>query len=117
MEPEISCVWCGTVPKGKGRLTKEHLLPRSRGGSNSQVNIAWACSRCNSLRKSTPIVAFMQRRYRDTGLLPNVEAMQQALQRLATSTNGKEQQYAQRQQQRLADWYRQEQQWTAQQPL
>jgi 5-methylcytosine-specific restriction endonuclease McrA len=44
---EWSCVYCGT--RG-GRLTLDHVLPRSRGGGSVWENVVTACAPCN-LRK------------------------------------------------------------------
>ena len=41
------CVYCGT---SSGRLTLDHVVPRSRGGESSWENVVTACSPCN-LRK------------------------------------------------------------------
>ena len=30
-----------------GQLTRDHIIPRSRGGNNEWTNVATACSRCN----------------------------------------------------------------------
>jgi 5-methylcytosine-specific restriction endonuclease McrA len=38
------CQYCGT----SRNLTLDHLLPRSRGGENTWLNIVTACSKCNS---------------------------------------------------------------------
>ena len=40
------CVYCGKVTK----LTPDHVLPLSRGGSNSIQNILPACKHCNSAK-------------------------------------------------------------------
>lgn len=41
------CYFCKeTIPKKK--TTVEHLLPRSRGGTNEESNLAIACAPCNS---------------------------------------------------------------------
>ena len=42
-----SCVYCGTAG---GRLTLDHVVPRSRGGDSSWENVVTACAPCN-LRK------------------------------------------------------------------
>ena len=42
-----SCVYCGT---SGGRLTLDHVLPRSRGGDSVWENVVTACAPCN-LRK------------------------------------------------------------------
>ena len=41
---EWSCVYCGT---SSGRLTLDHVLPRSRGGDSVWENVVTACSPCN----------------------------------------------------------------------
>jgi 5-methylcytosine-specific restriction endonuclease McrA len=42
-----SCVYCGT---SGGRLTLDHVVPRSRGGGSVWENVVTACAPCN-LRK------------------------------------------------------------------
>ena len=41
------CVYCGT---SSGRLTLDHVVPRSRGGNSVWENVVTACAPCN-LRK------------------------------------------------------------------
>jgi len=41
---EWSCVYCGT---SGGRLTLDHVLPRSRGGDSVWENVVTACAPCN----------------------------------------------------------------------
>jgi 5-methylcytosine-specific restriction endonuclease McrA len=41
------CVYCGT---GGGRLTLDHVVPRSRGGDSVWENVVTSCAPCN-LRK------------------------------------------------------------------
>jgi 5-methylcytosine-specific restriction endonuclease McrA len=41
------CVYCGTT---SGRLTLDHVVPRSRGGESIWENVVTACAPCN-LRK------------------------------------------------------------------
>ena len=41
------CVYCGT---SSGRLTLDHVIPRSRGGDSVWENVVTACAPCN-LRK------------------------------------------------------------------
>ena len=41
------CVYCGTT---NGRLTLDHVIPRSRGGDSIWENVVTACAPCN-LRK------------------------------------------------------------------
>ena len=50
MRDKFRCQYCGEK-KGAGELTLDHILPRSRGGDNSLLNIVTACLKCNN-RKS-----------------------------------------------------------------
>lgn len=38
------CAYCGD----KNTSVKDHVIPKSRGGSNSKSNLVWSCWRCNS---------------------------------------------------------------------
>ncbi|MEC8374816.1 MAG: HNH endonuclease [Pseudomonadota bacterium] len=40
------CMYCGQKFSPK-RLTRDHIVPRSRGGKDSWTNVATACQRCN----------------------------------------------------------------------
>lgn len=42
---KIPCYFCGDKPE-----TVDHLLPRSRGGSNRSKNLVSSCSTCNSMK-------------------------------------------------------------------
>lgn len=45
------CFWCGeNISVSLG--TFDHLVPRSKGGSNSCINLIIACQRCNQERAS-----------------------------------------------------------------
>ena len=50
MRDKFRCQYCGEK-KAVAALTLDHILPRSRGGDNSPVNIVTACLKCNN-RKS-----------------------------------------------------------------
>src|ERR687892_1374501 len=53
------CQYCGEK-KPASELTLDHILPRSRGGDNSPVNIVTACIACNSRKGDrTPAEARM----------------------------------------------------------
>ena len=41
-----TCQYCGKQP-GKGNLTLDHVLPRSRGGETTWENVVAACGPCN----------------------------------------------------------------------
>lgn len=51
---EYQCQYCGRTAfdlKPREALTRDHLIPLSRGGSNEWTNVTTACSSCNA-RKS-----------------------------------------------------------------
>ena len=47
MRDKFRCQYCGEK-KSAAELTLDHILPRSRGGDNSPVNIVAACVACNN---------------------------------------------------------------------
>lgn len=63
---EPRCTYCGRF--GKDGLdpdsrpwTKDHIIPRARGGTNDPSNIARACFSCNSSKGALPKDVFLQR--------------------------------------------------------
>lgn len=52
-----TCVYCGIRPAVRG--TVEHIIPRSKGGSNRIDNLAWACYKCNRNRNNKPLETFV----------------------------------------------------------
>jgi 5-methylcytosine-specific restriction endonuclease McrA len=59
MRDKFRCQYCGEK-KVVGELTLDHILPRSRGGDNSPVNIVTACVQCNNRKGDrTPAEARM----------------------------------------------------------
>jgi len=48
LRDEFSCQYCG----GRGDLTFDHVVPRSRGGVTSWENVVAACARCNLTKGS-----------------------------------------------------------------
>lgn len=59
MRDKFRCQYCGDK-KTAGDLTLDHILPRSRGGDNSPVNIVTACVQCNNRKGDrTPAEARM----------------------------------------------------------
>ena len=54
------CAYCGS----KKNLTIDHILPKSRGGQNSWMNLITCCSNCNRYKGDrTPDEANMKLRY------------------------------------------------------
>ena len=59
MRDKFRCQYCGDK-KPAGQLTLDHILPRSRGGDNSPVNVVTACVACNNRKADrTPAEARM----------------------------------------------------------
>ena len=59
MRDKFRCQYCGEK-KGVAELTLDHIMPRSRGGDNSPVNIVTACIACNNRKANrTPAEARM----------------------------------------------------------
>jgi 5-methylcytosine-specific restriction endonuclease McrA len=59
MRDKFRCQYCGDK-KRAGELTLDHILPRSRGGDNSPVNVVTACLACNNRKGDrTPAEARM----------------------------------------------------------
>ena len=59
MRDKFRCQYCGEK-KGVAELTLDHILPRSRGGDNSPVNVVTACVACNQRKGDrTPAEARM----------------------------------------------------------
>lgn len=50
LRDEHRCAYCGRHRRelaGRERLTRDHLVPRSKGGRNEWLNVVTACSSCN----------------------------------------------------------------------
>ena len=57
----FECQYCGT----RKDLTIDHVVPSSKGGPHSWLNLVTACKRCNARKGDfTPEEAFMQLRHR-----------------------------------------------------
>jgi len=46
------CYYCGK--RCKGRLTQDHIIPLSKGGSHTLHNVIGACNSCNASKKAGP---------------------------------------------------------------
>lgn len=49
---EHCCAYCGK--RCKGRLTQDHIIPLSKGGSHTLSNVVGACSTCNCQKFTGP---------------------------------------------------------------
>jgi 5-methylcytosine-specific restriction endonuclease McrA len=55
------CVYCG-VPQDHMTLSLDHLMPRSRGGGNSDANLVTACFPCNVEKGDRTIAEWLAHR-------------------------------------------------------
>jgi 5-methylcytosine-specific restriction endonuclease McrA len=78
-----ACVWCGRE-LWRRDLTREHVVPRSRGGHMTAENAVVACRSCNKRRGSRPVDAYVRELLRE-GADVDVEALRDALGRLSRS--------------------------------
>ena len=46
----LACCYCGHAIEDGAKLTLDHLMPHSAGGTNEPANLATCCHRCNSSR-------------------------------------------------------------------
>ncbi|MFZ4103760.1 MAG: HNH endonuclease [Sediminibacterium sp.] len=44
------CCYCERLFNEKLKRTKEHIIPKSKGGKNNLHNLIYACFECNSFR-------------------------------------------------------------------
>ncbi len=63
------CRWCGirlvvAAPQAAwNRLTLDHVIPVSKGGTNALNNLALACGRCNRRRGPMPVEEWLAHPY------------------------------------------------------
>ena len=43
----MTCAYCGSVLEDGITLTLDHIIPRSRGGTNKAYNLITSCAKCN----------------------------------------------------------------------
>lgn len=72
------CVWCGRALVGLVAPTREHLVPRAKGGPSWLENEVPACRRCNGERGHREVVEWLEECER-RGWSPDVGAVGRAL--------------------------------------
>jgi hypothetical protein len=55
MNADRACAYCGSG----ARLSLDHLIPKSAGGTESADNVVWACRPCNSSKGDTDLLRWM----------------------------------------------------------
>lgn len=64
---EFTCGYCGITAAEGGRMTMDHILPRSRGGRDEWMNALTACVGCNGAKGArTPEEAQMPMLFQPT---------------------------------------------------
>lgn len=53
---ESTCVLCGERIDDENSVTREHLIPRSKGGNNGSENIAISHFKCNQIRGDLSLI-------------------------------------------------------------
>ena len=94
-----ACVWCGRE-LWRRDLTREHVVPRSRGGHMTAENAVVACRPCNKRRGSRPVDAYVRELLRE-GADVDVATLRAALGRLSRSERRPHREAAARQLRRL----------------
>ena len=54
----LKCTYCNRDTDQGGGTTWDHVVPRSKGGSNDRSNIVICCKQCNSMKAALPLVRF-----------------------------------------------------------
>ena len=54
--PSWRCWACGRVETNPKRMSIEHIVPRSQGGTDAHDNLALSHRSCNSSRGATPVI-------------------------------------------------------------
>jgi 5-methylcytosine-specific restriction endonuclease McrA len=77
------CVWCSTPFGRLARPTREHVLPRVKGGPSWPENLVAACGGCNRDRGHASPVQHLDE-VRQQGRTPRPEVVRASLERTAT---------------------------------
>ena len=83
------CAWCGyDLEKPNARPTRDHVVPKIKGGPTRLENEVASCGSCNQKRGHTAPSQYIESSRRDRGLEPNamlvadqLDALDAAIQR------------------------------------
>lgn len=70
------CFYCGREPRGYVRLYIDHVIPRSRSGSDEDWNLVAACNDCNGSKGADTLEQFRLRRARERAGWPYFQPAQ-----------------------------------------
>jgi hypothetical protein len=66
------CAWCGyDLTKPNARPTRDHIVPKVKGGPTRLENEVASCGSCNQKRGNTSPSQYVEASRRDRGLDPN----------------------------------------------
>lgn len=54
----MACMWCGSAVEDGAQLALDHVVPKSRGGTDTADNLVCSCAKCNSVRQDRPASEF-----------------------------------------------------------
>jgi hypothetical protein len=60
LRDNLACVYCGDAVEQGAKLTLDHVVPVSKGGTNGGDNLVTCCHRCNTSRGNRTVVAFAE---------------------------------------------------------
>ena len=68
----MACAYCGATVESGARLSLDHLIAHTHGGTNAPANLVTACMRCNDSRGARPLQVFARAvaAYLDHGIEP-----------------------------------------------
>ena len=79
-----TCIWCGCAFDGRTRPTREHVVPRVKGGPSWLENEVEACRRCNGERGHRGVVEWLEECER-RGWSPDAARLERVLSSLAAA--------------------------------
>lgn len=89
---ERCCAYCGKYTK---KLSRDHVVPRSRGGLDTHDNLVWACVSCNQTKDNrtpaewaTDILNYKRPRPKPMVRLPLLSSIKLAAFRIAACLKG-----------------------------
>jgi 5-methylcytosine-specific restriction endonuclease McrA len=74
------CAWCGyDLTRSNARPTRDHIVPKIKGGPTRLENEVASCASCNRLRGHASPSQFIETTRRDRGLEPNAALVAEQL--------------------------------------
>jgi 5-methylcytosine-specific restriction endonuclease McrA len=61
MRDGLACAYCGDSVENGAKLSLDHVVCHSHGGTNSEKNLVTCCSKCNSSRGNRDIKEFAEK--------------------------------------------------------